>query len=451
VQFPVQACAQLNVFYLAAARNALYAKQGRGDANDWAAQTRALFATQTNLMDHFNRLFAGGKWNHFMDQAYIGYTGWNDPPGNRMAALKLTLLQAPAEAEMGIAIEGSTAAWPAATDPAVLPAFDTFNRQRRFIDVFNKGQTKFDFTAAADSPWIKVSETEGQIEKERRIWISVDWSQAPVNQSTGAVKFLGTGREVTVRVRAFRPAGITPESLSGFVEADGFVAIEAEHYTATTRVGENSWIKIPNYGLSLSGMRASGPADTRVTPGKDSPCIEYKMFLFNAGQVEVEAVVGATLNFLAGRELSYAVSFDDEPPRCVTVVPADFNVGNGNQDWEETVKNNCHRVTSLHMIGSPGYHTLKIWMVDPSVVLEKLVVNTGGLRPSHLGPPESYHRLTPNVSRRFNEKTVRILPQSEIALVHGDPAGIRMACNASPGVRTARWAPGSPRVCSVRL
>ncbi len=27
-----------------------------------------LFAAQTNLMDYFNHTFAGGKWDHFMDQ-----------------------------------------------------------------------------------------------------------------------------------------------------------------------------------------------------------------------------------------------------------------------------------------------------------------------------------------------------------------------------------------------
>jgi hypothetical protein len=56
------------------------------------------------------------------------------------------------------------------------------------------------------------------------------------------------------------------------------------------------------------------------------------------------------------------------------------------------VKNNYHRVKSTHSIASPGYQTLKIWMVDPAVVLQKHIVNTGGVKPSHLGPPESFFR-----------------------------------------------------------
>jgi Gylcosyl hydrolase family 115 C-terminal domain len=76
----------------------------------------------------------------------------------------------------------------------------------------------------------------------------------------------------------------------------------------------------------------------------------------------------------------------------VTVVPADFTSVSGNRDWEKSVENNCHHLKSTHIITTVGYHTLKVWMVDPAVALEKIVVNTGGVKPSYLGPPESFYR-----------------------------------------------------------
>jgi hypothetical protein len=92
--------------------------------------------------------------------------------------------------------------------------------------------------------------------------------------------------------------------------------------------------------------------------------------------------------------LRYAVSFDDEAPQTITIVPADFKAQNGNREWEESVKDNARYVNSTHTIDHAGYHTLKIWMVDPAVAVEKIVVDTGGVRRSCLGPPESFHRAS---------------------------------------------------------
>jgi len=390
VWFPAKAGAGLNAMYLAAAKNALYAKQGRASANDFAGQTREQFAGQTNLMAYFNRTFAGGKWGHFMDQPYIGYVTWNEPKQNNLDAVQLKEIEVPDAAAMGVAVEGSETG--VTNGEATLPQFDSFNRQRRYVDVFNQGKTPFDFTATAAAPWIILSETAGTVEKEKRLWISVDWSKAPRSTSSGEIKFSGTGNDVMVKMDVFNPSGPTRDSLQGFVEGDGCVSIEAEHFTQKTDAGANRWIKIPNYGHTLSAMRADAPADAQATPGKDSPCLEYKMYLFNTGKLGIETTVGPTLNFIHGRALRYAVSLDDETPKIVTVVPADFNAGNGNRDWEESVKNNCRHVKSTDTIATPGYHILKIWMVDPAVVLEKIVVNTGGVKPSYLGPPESFHQ-----------------------------------------------------------
>ena len=54
------------------------------------------------------------------------------------------------------------------------------------------------------------------------------------------------------------------------------------------------------------------------------------------------------------------------------------------------MEDSVRKVMSTHTVEGVGYHVLKFWMVDPGVVLQKLVVNLGGVKPSYLGPPESY-------------------------------------------------------------
>jgi len=393
VLFPTKASALVNELYLAAVKNALYARQGRASANDMAAETRKLFQTDTNLMNYFNQTFAYGKWNHFMDQAHLGYTTWRDPPHNSLDAIKLIEIEVPEAAAMGIAVEGSNSAWPGDPSDAILPKFDVFNRQHRYLDVFNKGKTSFEFTATASDPWIVLSENKGAVEKDKRLWVSVDWSKVPQGAASGTVTLAGTGVNVTVKVNAFNPTEVTRDSLQGFAEGEGFVSIEAEHYTKKTDTGANRWIKIDDYGRTLSGMRAEAPVDApSAIPGKDSPCLEYRMYLFSTGKVEVAAIMAPTLNFVPGRGLQYAVSFDDEAPQVVTVVPQKYSAQNGNRDWEKSVEDNARYGHTTHTLAKSGYHTLKFWMVDPGVVLSKLVVDPGGVKSSYLGPPESFHR-----------------------------------------------------------
>jgi hypothetical protein len=44
---------------------------------------------------------------------------------------------------------------------------------------------------------------------------------------------------------------------------------------------------------------------------------------------------------------------------------------------------------SNHKIDKAGGHILKFWMIDPGIVLQKLVIDLGGLKSSYLGPSES--------------------------------------------------------------
>jgi hypothetical protein len=393
VLFPVRAGALLNELYLAAGKNSLYAFQGRASANDYAAETRRLFSTDTNLMADFNLSFDGGKWNHFMDQTHLGYTSWNDPPQNSLRAVPLTQVVVPSAASMGVAVQGSVNSWPGSTNEPVLPPFDSFNRQRHFLEVFDRGRAKFDFTAIPEESWIRLSESKGTVETDQRLWVSVDWERVPKGAAYGTIQINGANQRVVVKLNTLNPMEPSRDTLNGFVEGEGYVSIEPEHFTRKLDAGLNRWIRIPDYGRTLSGMRATQPvASPSATPGMNSPRLEYQMYLFSTGTVRVATVTSPTLNFLPGRGLRLGISFDDATAQILTLVPADYKAQNGNLDWERVVADNARTVYFTQTLTRPGYHTLKYWMVDPGVVLQKIVVDLGGLKPSYLGPPESFHQ-----------------------------------------------------------
>ncbi len=161
--------------------------------------------------------------------------------------------------------------------------------------------------------------------------------------------------------------------------------MEADKFTGKVDGMVGRWENIPDYGRTGSAMSVFPVTAASVTPLQNSPCLEYQMYLFDPGKIEVEAILGPTLNFVPGRGLRYGISFDDQPPQII-----DALAQNSPEDWETSVKDNVRTSTSKHAITGTGYHKLKFWMVDPGVVLEKLIVNLGGVKASYLGPPESY-------------------------------------------------------------
>jgi hypothetical protein len=386
VLHPVKACANLNELYVTAGRNHLYAGQGRAATNDLAARVKYLYDRDAEYSRYYNETLAGGKWNHMMDQTHIGYTTWQQPKENAIPEVKEITL--PDAAEMGVSIEGSDEWWPRTKSEPVLPEFDTYRRQAHTIEVFNRGGAPFDYRTEAGASWLLVTPENGTIEKERCLSVKVDWQHAPLGIQRVPIVLAGpSGSRVVVQAVVNNPAAPNREQVQGFVEGNGCVSIEAEHFNRAVETESIRWLCIPDMGRTLSAMTPIPVTASKQAPGGNSPRLEYRMHLFSSGRVLVRAYLSPTLDFHKAQGLRYAISFDDEPPQTIT-----FWTDSSDPAWRQSVSDNIMVAVSEHKLDKPGEYVLKFWMVDPGVVLQKLVVDTGGVRPSYLGPPESFYR-----------------------------------------------------------
>ncbi len=376
----------MNELYVTVGKNWLYAQQGKAATNELAQRTKELFKRDAEITHYYNNVMAKGKWNHIMDQTHIGYTYWQQPDSNSMPAVKK--IELPAAAEMGVAIEGSEKWWPNEKSEAVLPEFDPYNQQSYYIDVFNRGQTAFEYSAQTGEPWVKIDPAKEKIATEQRLWVSVDWTNAPYGKQRVPITITGPNNSrVVVQAIINNPSSPKRDELTGFVESNGCVSIEAEHYANAVEASPITWLRIPDLGRTLSAMTPVPVTSQAQTPAGNSPRLEYQIYFFSTGEVQVKAYLSPTLNFHNNQGLRYAVSFDDESPQIVNM-----HANKTFQDWEESVRNNVTVAASKHVLNKPGKHVLKFWMIDPGVDLQKLVVETGEVKPSYLGPPENYHR-----------------------------------------------------------
>ncbi|HVS96450.1 MAG TPA: glycosyl hydrolase 115 family protein, partial [Puia sp.] len=271
VLYPVLASANLNDLYVAAAKNRLYASQGRAITNRLAAEVDSLFERDSILSLTYNRDIAGGKWIHMMDQTHIGYTYWQEPRHNNKPKTRTIDLSAATGPSWGLSVEGSAAWWPNDTASAApLPAFNPFDNESHFIDFFDRRSTPFSFTITPDQPWIQVSTRGAEVSSQQRCWVSVDWAKLPAGVRQGSLAISGPGgARVLVPVILDSPSGPIPANFPGHIETGGCVAIEAADYSKAVPATAN-----PTRGTSPvrrpSTSRAAAGASTIHTTHEPS-------------------------------------------------------------------------------------------------------------------------------------------------------------------------------------
>ncbi len=169
------------------------------------------------------------------------------------------------------------------------------------------------------------------------------------------------------------------------------VSIEADHYTKAVNTNGITWKVLPDHGRTGSAITPFPVTASEQKAGGNSPHLQYDVVTDSEGQFAVNAYFSPTLNLFRDENgLQYAISVDDELPQTVSLNKEDKTSDKG--IWNKWVSENIIIKSTTHKIAKSGKHTVKFWMVNPGVVLQKLVLDFGGLEQRYLGPEETLVR-----------------------------------------------------------
>jgi len=390
VGYPVRGAALANRRYFLMERSVLYAMQGRASAAEWARRAEEAGVQMTKETVYYNEKLAGGKWRHMMSMEMTPGQWPSMRTTTPVTPQSVLQMRVPDPAGLGLAIEGRLQPVTESEKDAALPALSVFTRHQRFVDVFNTGRASARWTATISHEWIKLSQRSGDLREDSRIWISIDWERAPKGDGiSGSIEIKSAGSSRMVRVPVLNPTIGRPESLTGFVESGGVVAMEAEHFTRKLNRAGVGWNVIPHLGRSGDSVSAFPTTATSIEPSRilsDAPALQYDLHLFTAGDVRVICYLVPTHPLHTGRGLRFAIGFDNQTPKVVTV-RAGMEVPSS--EWSQNVLNATTLSSTTLNVQAAGSHVLKLYMMDPGVVVDKIVIDAGGLRPSYLGPAET--------------------------------------------------------------
>lgn len=220
------------------------------------------------------------------------------------------------------------------------------------------------------------------------------WQQPPFNKMP-TVKYVTTSATTKKETPPVSrdATNLIPANQNGnvFYEKDKYVSVEAHHTSTVINTKHVSWKVLPDLGKTGSAITPVPVTVSSQTLLPSSPHIEYEFYSYSEGEASLQLFFSPTLNIHHTETgLQYAISIDDEAPQTVNLNADDSQT----KTWERWVANNIIAKLSKHSITKPGKHTIKFWMISPGVVLQKLVIDFGGLKPSYLGPPETKYKST---------------------------------------------------------
>jgi hypothetical protein len=216
------------------------------------------------------------------------------------------------------------------------------------------------------------------------------WQQPPVNKMP-SIKYVPADSvlsEAAIPKSEIKNSkSLIPNGIKStiFYEENGYVSIEADHFSRSVNSNGITWKILPDHGRTGNAVTTFPVTASLQSLSFSSPHLQYEFYSYSKDSVKLSLYFSPTLNFHASQNgLQFAISIDDEEPQIISL-----NKDDNTNIWNQWAANNIINKSSGHFLKSNGKHIIKYWMISSGIVLQKIIADFGGMKPSYLGPPET--------------------------------------------------------------
>ncbi|WP_165953080.1 glycosyl hydrolase 115 family protein [Pedobacter changchengzhani] len=375
--YPVKGSELMNKKMLWAQQNRAEALAGFTHANVLKDSVLMMQKDLDDLTKNYNSLL-GGKWDKMMS-IKSGYTSKLD---------NLPVLDAVSPQKNGdlkVTVSGEELNEQKNTNHQLptINAYDLAN-QSQLINIYNKGDEAKTWEAKTNQTWIKLSKMKGSTKFLDKILVNIDWDKAPAEEYfDGEVSIQFNNKIERVFVSGFNPKAYKDGSLADlYVEHNGVIAFNAGDFN---RKFESKDIKITTVnGLGLENQ--SVKFGDILDPKQDrwdvnTPRTEYDFYAFSTGRVDVYTYALPTFALDREHDTLYGIGLDKGVTADAVAGAQEYT-----QLWRDNVLRNFSVCKTSIYIDKPGKHTLQIYANSPGVIVQKVVMDFGGMKKSFLGP-----------------------------------------------------------------
>lgn len=276
-------------------------------------------------------------------------------------------------------------------EPNRLPTLNRYTQRSAFIDLYTTGRNDVQWQATSSEDWVQLSESQGKLDGYSRLQVSIDFNSMPKGDLIEAQVHIQTSwGSYTITVPTRNP---DLELQAGtFIEENSAISIPAERFSQQLR---REWQGQEIYWDRLEGTGYTGSVmflqpwlikpERLLVPGHNAPELRYRLRVFEGGSGRIIFRALPTHEINEDHELVAAFSIAGQTQQV------QFVQGNHEHSaaWSVNVLRDAMQATAPITL-DPGEYELIVYGLDPSVVLDRIVVEfEDGVAPWYTGPRET--------------------------------------------------------------